>query len=793
MLHHLRALLRVPAFTAIAVISLALGIGANSALFALVDAVLLRPLPHPEPDQLVTLRGQHSVPDVRDMLGLVSAFAGGGAYASWAFDLAGGAEPERASGSLVTGEVLPALAVKPLLGRLITADDERGTESAEAVAVISERLWRTRFAGRADVVGSPVQLSGKSYLIVGVLPASFRLPLSESEILVPFAVAYPEGAQARGAHFTLPVFRLRTGVSLEAAQAQVDAAGRRMAELHPDEDQRRYALIPLRERLSGPVRLPLVLLLGAVVLVLLVACANFANLLLARGIARQRELAVRAALGASRWRLVRGQLAESLLLAGAGGAFALLLAHWILPGVVALAPAALPVEAAPAIDGRTMAVNAAVALLTGLVFGLIPAWQASRVDLHLSLKSSGGGAGPRARFRQALVGAELLISVLLLVGAGLLLRSLSTLQRAPLGFDPRGVVGMRLSLPVARYPAAADSTAFFVRALEAVERVPGVRDAALVSEAPLSGASMGHDILFEGEPEPPVGKEPDASVRTVSGGYFAQLGIPLVQGRTFTRDDVAGSTPVIAVNQAFVRTYLAGTEPLGRRLRWARGRGAESKWLTIVGVVGDERHQSIERPSEPTIYLPFTQNEMPWKRWSVLLVRPHGEVTAFLAQDLRRAVWSADPLLPVELPTPLARNVAGATASRRFSLVLLGLFAGVALLLAAIGVYGVVSYQVGRRTRELGVRMALGASPRSVLVLVLGEMTRIAAPAALLGIGVALGLARLLRAMLYGVAPSDPLTYLAAGAILFTLALIAALGPARRAMRIDPAVALRED
>ncbi len=791
MLRHLRALGRSPAFSAVAVISLALGIGANSALFSLVDAVLLRPLPYPRPEQLVTLRGNHSVPDVKDMREMVAAFAAGGAYATWTFDLAGGSEPQRASGALVTGEVLAALAVHPLLGRLLTPDDD--LEGAAPAAVISERLWRERFGGRAEAVGETVLLSGKTALVVGVLPASFRLPLAESDVLVPFHVYYAEAANARGAHFTLPVFRLRESVSLAAAQAQVDAAGRRMAELHPEEDQRSFPLMPLGERLAGPMRAPLLLLFGAVVLVLLVACANFANLLLARGLARQRELALRAALGASRWRLVREQLAESLLLSLAGGICALMLASWVLPGVLALAPDVIPAHTTPTLDARAVAFSAAVALLTGVAFGLLPAMLASRLDLHSALKASSGGVGPRARLRQVLVGAELLLSVLLLVGSGLLLRSLWSLQSAPLGFDPQGVVATRLSLPVPRYPNTADSTAFFTRALDAVQALPGVREASLISEAPLSGSFLGHDIIIEGAPEVPVGQEPGADVRTVSGEYFAQLGVPLLRGRTFTRDDTVASTPVIAVNESFVRMFLAGSEPLGRRVEWARGRGAQIVWMTIVGVVGDERHESLERPPDPAIYVPFTQNLMSWKRWSVLLVRPRGAYTPALGQQIRAAVWSADPLLPVEMPAPLARNLETSTATRRFGLTLLVLFAGVALLLAAVGVYGVVSYQVGRRARELGVRMALGASPRRVLGLVLGDVARIAAPAALLGLATALALSRLLRAMLYGVAPSDPLTYLAAGGILFGLAGVAALGPARRAMRIDPAVALREE
>jgi putative ABC transport system permease protein len=609
---------------------------------------------------------------------------------------------------------------------------------------------------------------------------------------VPFELHYPEGAQARGAHFTLPLFRLRAGVSPEVAQARVSAAGRRMAEVHPDEDDRPYQLMPLRERMAGPVRSPLLLLAGAVTLVLLVACANFANLLLSRGLARRREMAIRAALGASRGRLVREQLAESLLLAAAGGACALLLANWLLPALLAVAPPELPVEPGMSLDARAVGVTGLVSLGTGMLFGLLPALQSSRLDVHAVLKAA-GGVGARARLRQMLVGAELFLSVLLLVGAGLLLRSLWSVQSQPLGFEADGVLSTRLSLPTTRYATAAESASFFARSLLAVEQMPSVQAASFVSEAPLSGASMGHDILFEGEPEPPVGKEPDASVSTVSGGYFAQLAIPVLRGRSFTNDDRAGTTPVIAVNQSFVRKYFDGKEPLGRRLRWARGRGAESKWLTIVGVVGDERRASFERPPDPAIYVPFTQNEMAWKRWSVLLVTPRAAPTADLGRQIQKAIWSVDPLLPVELPTPLSHNLVSATATRRFALLLLSLFSAVALLLAGVGVYGVVSYQVGRRTRELGIRMALGASPRSVLALVMTEVARIAVPALAVGLLAALALSRLVRALLYGVAPSDPLTYAAAGVLLCVLAIVAALGPARRAMRIDPASALRAE
>ncbi|HET9449272.1 MAG TPA: ABC transporter permease [Aggregicoccus sp.] len=789
----LRAARKAPAFTLGAVLTLALGIGANSALFTVLDAVLLRPLPYAQPAQLVTWEGNHSALDIEDFGARVPALASVGLFGEWPLDLAEGALPERVDGALVTGGLFPTLGVPAALGRTIVPADDR--EGAPPVVVLGHALWRNRFAAAPDILGRTLSLAGQPYTVVGVLPERFRLPQGEAEAFVPARVAYAEGLAARGAHFLYPVARLRAGASLAQAQAAVDGVARQLRETHPEETKEMtYVLQGLHERVVGPVRPALLVLLGAVGLVLLVACSTFANLLLARASGRHRELAVRSALGASRGRLVALLLSESVVLALAGAAAGLVLSLWVVDALQALAPEDIPGLAEARVGGVTLGFTAGMALLTGLLAGLVPALQASRPALRATLAEGGptqaGGRGA-ARARQVLVGAQLALALMLLVGTGLLLRSLWRLQSVDLGFEPAGALSLRLDLPPTRYATQADQNPFLRGLLERARALPGVDSAGLVSELPLSGARLEHNIVVEGLPPVPPGEEPSAQARTVSEGYLETVRIPLLRGRTLRAGDDASAQRVAVVTRAFVQQFLRGQEPLGRRVRWARGDA--DAWMTIVGVVGDIRHQSPDKVEGAALYVPFAQNEAPWKRWTHLVVRAPGGAAALaaLAPALQQQAAALDPLLPLTEPRTLEQVLGAALEDRRFQLALLGAFATLALVLAGLGVYGVTAFLVTQRTREFGIRLALGARGGAVLGLVMRQTLATVAAGCALGLLGSAALAGGLRAFLFGVQPLDPLTFGLLTLGLAAVALAASLLPAWRATRVDPALALR--
>ena len=578
------------------------------------------------------------------------------------------------------------------------------------------------------------------------------------------------------------------------AQAELNGLASRMRELYPDEEAGRVlTLVGLRERVTGQVRPALLLLLGAVLLVLLVACANFANLLLARATGRRGELAVRAALGADRSRLVRQLLTESVLVAVGGGALGALLSLWALPALVALDPAALPAGSSVHVEARVLAFTLCVSLFTGIAFGLVPALRGTQVDLHSSLKGEGRASGgpARSRLRSALVVAELAMALLLLTGAGLFLRSFASLQAVRLGFDPKGVFTAHIDLPVSRYPNIAEQARLRSRVLASLQATPGVQAAGLVMLPPISGGGLAHEVIFEGRPPLAAGEEPAIETRFASRGFFEALRIPLIEGRLMDATDTAAAPQVVVVNQAFVRKYLGGRSPLGARLRWARE--DDVRWMAIVGVVGDVADEPLDRAARPTLYVPFEQEILAFKRWSTLVVRSPLADRRALAASIQKAVWAADPLLPVTRLRWLDEGLAGSLAQRRFLLLLLALFAGAAVVLAAVGVYGVVAYSVTQRTHEIGVRMALGAGSRSVQRMVVAQGARLALVAMALGAPASLALARLLGSLLYGVAPTDAATHAATSASIFALALFASWLPAWRASRIDPMVALRAE
>jgi putative ABC transport system permease protein len=783
-----RILRQRPLFAAVAVITLALGIGANTAIFSVVNAVLVRPLPYPRPEQLFTSGSNESLLDLEDLQRLTRSFAGIGGYTVQSLAYTGEAEPVEVHAGLCSGGLFSVLGVRPLLGRVIAAPDDR--LGGPRVAVLSYGFWQRRFAGDAAILGRSIPLGGNAYTVIGVLPAGFWLPGRQVEALVPLRVGYPAAAQARGVHFLETFLRLAAGVPVQRAQADLDGANRWLASHYPDNDggsQRR--LVPLRERVVGNVRAALLVLFGAVVLVLLIACVNFASLLLARAASRQKEIVTRKALGAPAGRLVRQMLAESIPLVVLGGLAGLVSAWWGVHLLVALRPAGLPRLSEVRIDGPVLAFTSGLCLLTCAVFGTLPALGAARVNLSESLKASArtSAGGGTVRLRRVLVVAEVALALVLLIGAGLLARSLQSLTAVVPGFQAEHLLTLRLDLPEAGYRELEPQRRFRQRLLEAVGALPGAQ-AAMISELPMSADYLTHNFVIEGRPAYAAGEAPELYTRTVAGGYFRTLGIPLLRGRDFAAEDRAGTRHVAIVNRAFVRTYFPDRDPIGARIAWANDTPRD--WMTIVGVAGDVRHFGPAHPEQPAAYDLYSQTAQSWKRWMYLIVRSRIAPASLLAA-VNRCIWSIDKQLPPTEVQTMQEVEATAVERPRFNLILMGIFAAVALALAAIGIYGVMAYAVTERTQEVGIRIALGAQRHAVVALLLGQCARLTLAGAALGILAALGLTRLMSSLLFGVTARDPLTFAAVALLLVAVAVLAGLLPARRALRIDPVAALR--
>jgi len=781
-----RSWLRRPGFLALAVLTVALGVGANTALFSVLDAVLLRPLPYPEPDRLVALRSNQSVLEVEDIRAAATSLESVGGLTLMGLDMVSTVEPVRVNAGLVEAGLFDVLGAVPARGRLFTrAEDVIG---GPPLVVLSHAFWQQRLGGSADAIGRTLSLSGRGYTVVGVLPAGFVAPRLAPDLWVSVRVAYEVGAIHRGVHFLRTYARLRAGASRAALQAEMDALDARLAADYPSESRgRRTVVTSLHEQVTGQARPTLLLLFGAVSLVLLVAGANLANLLLARAVQRAPEMTIRAALGAGRWKLMRQPLVEGAALSLLGGACGVLLARWGVPALLALAPAALPRAGTVSVDLRVLGYGLAVALLTGLVFASAPAWLATRTDLAAALRERGRAVlAGRRRLPHLLIAAEVALSVVLLVGAGLLLRTLAALAEVDPGFTAAGVVTARLELPESRYAAIPAQTAYREQVVAALSALPGV-EAALVSEPPLSGQWLAHDLGIEGVTVA-EGDEPETVARSVSGDYFTAMRIPLRSGRVLSGADGPESMPVAAVNEAFVRERLGGREPLGVRICWAR---AEPRvWMTIVGVVGDVRHFGLEAGDEPAVYTPYSQSRQPWKRWQYVVVRGEAGAPPPVA-DVKRAIWSVDPAIPITEVRTEPEMAAAATAGWRFEAMLLGIFGVLASLLAAAGIFGVAAQTVAARTGEVGIRLALGARPGRAAGQVVWEVLRVCLAGAGAGLIASLGTARLLRATLYGVGPGDPLTLALVALAAVAVAVIASGVPALRAARVDPMQALR--
>lgn len=799
--HGVRCLSRQRAFAAVAILTLALGIGANSAIFSIVNAVLLRPLPYPEPDRLVVPatvgsqgdRGPVSYPDYLQWKERKHLFEQVALVSERGADLTGEGDPQRITILAVSEDYLPMMEATPLVGRLFQA--EEFSEGNDQVALLSQGFWLEHFGGSPDVVGETIRLSDRAHIVVGVIRDELVYP-PEARLLVPFAVPRPiPGYMQRWDNFFLrAVARLARGVRLESADAAVKTLASQVEERFPVKRKGVSArLVPLRNWVAGEnLRLGLAVLLGAVGLVLLIACVNLANLMLARSLERAREMAVRMTLGAGRFQIFRQLLAESLVVSLLGGLSGLLLAYWGLGGLLTWAPDGVPRLQETRIDGTVLLFTLALTVLTAVVFGMIPALRATRSEPAEALREFGrtlsGGRGI-ARLRAILVGGEIALSLLLLVAAGLLVRSLLTIYENDPGIRISQVLTARVNLPNSRYQTKTSSDAFFDRLLERLDQNPSIQSAAACSVLPLGGGGINlrRAHLEEGMPEPPDGPEFDAAWAAVTPGYFQTLGIGLKRGRYFNPRDRSDSTPVMIVNRAFAELVFDGRDPIGKRIRSWRD---ENVYREVVGVVGNVLVGGLDEPARPMVYVPSKQAGYPSLQAIIAYTRTSPDT---VADSVREAIWTVDPKLPIREMITMDRIAADSVRVRQFLIFLLTTFAGVALILAAIGIYGVVSYSVAQRTQEIGLRMALGARQRDVLRLILGEGLRLTLVGGVIGLAAALAVSQVLKNLLFGVSVMDPASYAGAAVMLVCTALVSSLIPAKRASSVNPTEALREE
>jgi len=786
----IRQLVRTPGFTAIAILTLALGIGATTAIFSVVNGVLLRPLPYPDSASLVRVHeivpeyGRFSVAPANflDWRQQNAVFDRVAAYTSASATFTSADGPERVQGALVSWDLFPLLQVAPALGTAFTADQDR--PGGPAVVILSYATWQQRFGGDPGVVGRSITLSGAPTTIVGVMPAAFYFPSRTAEFWRPLALN-PANA-SRGGHYLGVVARLKAGVPIDRAQVEMKGMAERLAVEYPKYSANESAqVVSLQEQIVGAIRPALLTLLAAVGFVVLIACANVANLLLVRASVRDKEIAIRTALGADRRRLVVQMLSESLVLALAGGALGVLLGYAAMAPIQTLSAGSIPRVADVAVDGEVLAFAAIATILTGILFGLAPAWQASRAAVGAVLKEGGRSSTTSGGrwVRSGLLVAEVALSIVLLTGAALLLRSFARLTSIDPGFKPDKVLAFQVSLPAASYKGGPEQLAFYDALMQKLAAQPGVQSAGLVQTLPLRGSYvLSFDVRGRAAAQP--GDEPSANYRVVTPDYFDAVTIPLRRGRAFTAQDAPQGQHVAIVDDAFVKKFFPDQDPIGQGLHIGNGTDG---FFDVVGVVGSVRYDGLDTTAAPTMYVPLAQDTFS-SMW--VLTRARGEPTA-LAAAARQAVRAIDPTLPAYSMSPLATVVSDSVAQRRFSMLLLALFACVALFLATVGLYGVVSYTVSQRTREIGLRMAIGAQPGDVLTMILGEGMKLAIAGIAIGLAGAVALGRVVRTMLFEVAPSDPLSYAAAAAGLLLVALLACYIPARRAMRVDPLVALQ--
>ena len=790
-----RILFRTPGFTVVAILALALGIGANTAIFSVVDSILLRSLPFRDPSSLLMVweksrnsdRNVVSPANYLDWKSRNHVFGDLAAVVDiFQMNLTGAGDPEEVLAGAVSANFFQMIGVQPVIGRaFLPEEDKRGHDH---VVVLSHRLWQRRFGGDRRIVGTTITLNGESHQVIGILPPDFAWNNRRTDVWVPYAIDTNRDYRATSGRFMSVVARLRSDVTMTQAQAEMSGIARQLEQEHPEFNKNwGVNLVALHEQTVGPVRPALMVLLASVGFVLLIACVNVANLLLARAAVRQREIAVRTALGAGRWRVVRQLLTESVLLSAAGGLLGLLLARWGVDALVKLAPSSIPRLSEIGINKGVFAFTALVSLATGILFGFAPAIEMSNAHLNDALKEGGRsstGDVRRHRMRNLLVVSEVALSLVLLIGAGLLIRSFGRLEAVNPGFNPDRLLTMSVHLSGSKYSQDPQVVSFFQQAVEHVRHLPGVRSAGAINFLPLTGMASATGFTVVGRPVPKAGEHPGTEVRVVASDYFRTMGIPLLKGRNFTEHDTQKSPRVLIVSASLAHRFFPDEDPVGKKLiiEWADSIPDE-----IVGVVGDILHDGLDSRPEPMIYWP--EARMPYN-FMTLVVRAHGDPMS-MASTVIREIRDIDPEQPVADVQPMNDVVAESVSRQRFNMLLLTVFAGLAVALAAVGIYGVMANGVTERTHEIGIRIALGAKRADVMRMVLGQGMAPALAGIAIGLAVAFVLTRLMKSLLFEVRATDPATYAGLSFALLLVALVACFVPAWRATSVDPTVALR--
>ncbi|MFL6584248.1 MAG: ABC transporter permease [Chthoniobacterales bacterium] len=807
-MHHdiryaLRQLVKHPSFTLIAILALALGIGANTAIFSVVNAVLLRPLPYRAPQQLVWIWGSNpkneiphevaSYPDFNDWREQAQSFAGMAGFTTTTVTLGGtDGEPERVPAGSAIGDLFSVVGIEPVLGRKFLP--EENAEGKNRVVLLSHSLWQRRFGGDARVIGQQITLNANQYTVVGVLPETFQDPLpgerDRLQLWLPLALTKAMKDSRRG-DFLCTIARLKTGATLTGAQAEMSNIAARLEQQYQDTNTGWHVIVqPLHETITGDVRPALFVLLGAVSFLLLIACANVANLLLARASSRRREIAIRSALGASRIRIVRQLLTENVLLSLVGGACGLLFAFWGIDALLALSPGNIPRLDSIRIDREVLLFTLALSVMTGVIFGLAPALSVSKPQLNDTLKEGGRGSAESARGRQlrnGLAAAEIALSLVLLVGAGLLIRSFLHLQQVNPGFSPDHLLTAQLSLPGAKYAENQQVVNFYEQLLARVAHQPGVQNAAITTSLPLAGGSDYLAFIVEGHIPARTDRQPDAESRLVSAEYFRTLRIPLLKGRLFDDREGYDDPGVVVISDSLAQKYFQKEDPIGKRITFGDPEAKDTRWLTVIGIVGDVRGKTLSTEPYAQVYGSYRQSP---RRALTVVARTAGDPLA-MANTLRQDVSALDPQQPLYNVRTAEQVLAESIARPRFNTLLIAVLATVALLLAAVGIYGVIAYSVTQRTHEIGVRMALGATAADVVAMVVRQGMLVAGTGLAVGAVGALAATRTMRTLLYGISPADPVTYGGLALLLGAIALLASYIPARRATRVNPVIALR--
>ena len=796
-----RMLLKRPGFTAIAIFALALGIGANTAIFSVVNAVLLRPLPYADPARLMAVwetnaqlgpamrnRNEVALGNFRDWRARSQVFDQFGALFYANVNLTGVAEPERIQSVVVTTNLFQLLGVQQMLGRSFSPDEEK--PESRRVVILSHSLWQQRFGSNQDLLGRVLTLNGNPVTVIGIMPAAFELQFPSSmrvDMWLPMRLDANDFD--RKTHYLYVLGRLKQGASREQAQAEMNLIAGQLQQEHPETNAEHGGnVVPLHKQIVGDIQSYLYVLFAAVGFVLLIACANVANLLLARVATRYREVAVRIALGASRGRLIRQLLTESLMLSALGGLLGLLLANWGIDVLVSLTPADVPRLHEIGLHAPVFGWTLAISILTGVLFGLAPALQASRPDVNDALKESGGrspGGLRSSRMRNLLVVSELALAVLLLVGAGLMIKSFVRLQQVTPGFEPKNLLTMNISLPRQKYREPQQANLFFEQLLQHVSTVAGVESVGGIDPLPLSDSNVTTGFVVQGAPYLAPANRPDVGERAVTPGYFQTMRIPVLKGRSFTEQDRDNTPRVIVINEALARRYWPNEEPVEKRLGFDDS--SKQVWREIVGVVGNVKHQSLDAEAKPEVYFPYQQYP---KNFMSLVVRTASD-PAGMMPAIRNQVLSLDKDQPVFDMKTMEQRLAKSVAPSRFVMLLLGVFSALALILAAVGIYGVMAYLVTQRTQEIGIRMALGAQKRDVLKMIVGQGMALTLAGVVIGLIASFALTRLMRTLLFEVAPVDATTFIVVSVVLTSVALLACYFPARRATKVDPLAALR--